>query len=317
MEVQSFRREMAARYPTMQGDPDYEIEDRSNDKFNQLLDRLEVKDREATLSKAARERINWQNLFRSTVASKLNSALDKAEDLRRLMNTLLARPIGSQIYSIRKLENPDPEYVTYRKLLETCSISGEADDLFAALEGDVRKDIEALFTAIIEQPDSRNALQFLDYRNYHEYNLMAGDANDPSKPPVNIDKHGEKLSGGENQSPYFISILACYLRAYKRHLTERAVGPSICLVPIDEAFSKMSGDGIPHSIAALQELGLQGFLSMSSGNIPYAVEGCDQVLSVSKKKTRNAHGDAIRNIAVSLTRVEAHEKFCTLSATPS
>jgi hypothetical protein len=73
----------------------------------------------------------------------------------------------------------------------------------------------------------------------------------------------------------------------------------------------MSGDGIRHSIEALKELDLQGFLSMSSGNIPYAIDGCDQVLTVSKKKTRHNNQEGVRNIAVSLTREDALRRYCT------
>ncbi len=185
------------------------------------------------------------------------------------------------------------------------------DDLFALLEGAVRESIEALFESIVEHPDSRVALQFLDYRNYHDYDLKVRDVTDPNAAPVSIDRQATKMSGGENQSPYFIAILACYLRAYKRHLTGRVAGPSLCLIPIDEAFSKMSGDGIRHSIDALKELDLQGFLSMSSGNIPYAIDGCDQVLTVSKKKTHHHNQEGVRNIAVSLTREEALQRYCT------
>lgn len=308
--VLSYRREMADKYTTMKGDPDYEIEADANDKYAQLLERMAVKDMDAVRSKAARERINWHNLFRTTVASKLNSALSKADDLIALMKTLLCRPIGNHEYHISKVENPEREYIMYRKLLTACAASGEEGDLFAALETDVRKDIEELFDVLVKQPDSRTALQFLDYRNYHDYDLKVGDVNDPASPPISVDRQSSKMSGGENQSPYFISILACYLRAYRRHVSERSAGASLCLVPIDEAFSKMSGDGIRHSISALRELGLQGFLSMSSGNIPYAIDGCDQVLTVTKKKTRNEHGDAVRNIAVSLTREEALQRYC-------
>jgi len=34
---------------------------------------------------------------------------------------------------------------------------------------------------------------------------------------ISVDKQSGKMSGGENQSPYFVVILASYLRAYKRH----------------------------------------------------------------------------------------------------
>jgi hypothetical protein len=40
-------------------------------------------------------------------------------------------------------------------------------------------------------------------------------------------------------------------------------------VPIDEAFSKLSGERIQNCMKAMTELDLQGKFSMSSGNIPY------------------------------------------------
>ena len=309
-ELKSFRREMADRYETMRDDPSYEIEAQDNVNYAQLLERLRVNDLQAVQAKAARERINWQNLFRTTVAVKLNTALGRADDLIALMNSQLRRRIGNSEYQISKVENPDREYQQYRQLLATCAVAGE-NDLFASLEGVVREDVETLFESIVERPDSRAALQFLDYRNYHDYDLKVRDLTDPTAAPVSIDRQATKMSGGENQSPYFIAILACYLRAYKRHLTGRVAGPSLCLIPIDEAFSKMSGDGIRHSIDALKELDLQGFLSMSSGNIPYAIDGCDQVLTVSKKKTHHRNQEGVRNIAVSLTREEALQRYCT------
>jgi len=53
----------------------------------------------------------------------------------------------------------------------------------------------------------------------------------------------------------------------------------LALVPIDEAFSKLSGERIKDCIDALKALDLQGVFSMSSGNIPYALDMCDQMIS--------------------------------------
>jgi len=116
------------------------------------------------------------------------------------------------------------------------------------------------------------------YRNYHDYDMHVSDPRDPDGRPSSVDRHSGKFSGGENQSPYFIAILACYLRAYHRY-EKRRKDPSLALVPIDEAFSKLSGERIKDCIDALKALDLQGVFSMSSGNIPYALDMCDQMIS--------------------------------------
>ena len=116
-----------------------------------------------------------------------------------------------------------------------------------------------------------------------------------------VDRQSGKFSGGENQSPYFIAILASYLRAYKRHDT-RSKAPSLALVPIDEAFSKLSGERIKNCIEALAQLDLQGVFSMSTGNIPYAFEHCDSLVVVSKDERRVGKKPIIRNTPVSMHR---------------
>ena len=94
------------------------------------------------------------------------------------------------------------------------------------------------------------------------------------------------------------------LRAGKRH-DKRSIHPSLCLVPIDEAFSKLSGERIRDCIEALKSLDLQGVFSMSTGNIPYAFEQCDSLVVVSKKESRVGRRLQIRNIPVSLHRDSA------------
>ncbi len=81
------------------------------------------------------------------------------------------------------------------------------------------------------------------------------------------------------------------------------------LVPIDEAFSKLSGQDICDCITALKQLELQGVFSMSTGNIPYAIELCDQVFGVHKQQKTKGGRTTIRNIAAALTRAEAIERF--------
>ena len=108
---------------------------------------------------------------------------------------------------------------------------------------------------------------------------------------MSVDKQSGKMSGGENQSPYFVAILASYLHAYNRHESRRKE-PSLALVPIDEAFSKLSGERIQNCLQAMAELDLQGMFSMSSGNIPYAFSQCDELIVITRKEERAAPGSA-------------------------
>jgi hypothetical protein len=73
-------------------------------------------------------------------------------------------------------------------------------------------------------------------------------------------------------------------------------------VPIDEAFSKLSGERIQNCIEAMAELDLQGMFSMSSGNIPYAFSQCDELIVISRKEERRGNRVGVRNVPVVLYR---------------
>src|SRR6202034_4684624 len=158
--------------------------------------------------------------------------------------------------------------------------------------------IEQFLTLLIEKADSADASRLLDYRQYYEYDMEVIEE-DGRK--TSVDRHSGKFSGGENQSPYFIAILASYLRAYRRYSSRRRE-PSIGLVPIDEAFSKLSGERIKDCMEAIKAFDLQGVFSMSTGNIPYAFEHCDSLIVVSQRERRVGKRLEIRNIPVSLLR---------------
>ena len=151
----------------------------------------------------------------------------------------------------------------YRELV-SLNAQHQRDELFyAAVDGEMRTTLDNFLRVLIEQPDSLETARLLDYRHYYDYDLRVWNATDPQAPLQSVDKQSGKMSGGENQSPYFVAILASYLRAYQRH-ESRWKQPSLALVPIDEAFSKMDTGRIRDCIDAIQELDLQGVFSMST-----------------------------------------------------
>ncbi|MFT5633240.1 MAG: hypothetical protein ACI9SQ_000953 [Rubritalea sp.] len=297
------RKELARAFPVYN---EFSPEDETNAPWEERLTRIEDSDIPAYEGKAAREERNWQEIFRKQVLVKLRSALMQVDMTLKLLNKELKKPIGHHLYQIRKKRNPD--YSTYQQLVDNSALADEDSLFFDSIDSETREEVERIFSALVEDPNNGEALSFLDYRNYYDYDMSVLDIRDPDGRETSVDKQSGKFSGGENQSPYFIAILACYLRAYHRY-QRNMKSPSIGLVPIDEAFSKLSGERIRDCIEALKSLGLQGAFSMSSGNIPYAIDLCDQTMVVSKRETKKKNQTHIRNIAISLTRAEAKAKL--------
>ena len=293
-DLKAKRRELAAAHSKFDELP---VEADNNDAHAKQLAKLEESEIPEYRSKAERERKNWGKLFRTQVLEKLHSALQEVVNLVVLLNTALKkRPIGTNTYELRYRRNPD--YQLYHELLEASAIAREDDLFFASADQRFRDAINHFLKTLTETPDGAEAARLLDYRHYYEYDMEVVEA-DGRK--TSVDRHSGKFSGGENQSPYFIAILASYLRAYRRY-SSRKPEPSLGLVPIDEAFSKLSGERIKDCITALKAFDLQGVFSMSTGNIPYAFEHCDWLVVVSKEERRLGKRTEIRNIPVSLAR---------------
>ncbi|QQL44462.1 SbcC/MukB-like Walker B domain-containing protein [Sulfuriroseicoccus oceanibius] len=302
-ELVEARKELARDFPAYN---EFSPEDPGNGPWDERLTRIANSDIPAYENKAKREEKNWQEIFRKQVLVKLRSALMRVDMTLKLLNKELKKPIGHHVYQIRKKRNPD--YATYQQLVDNSALADEGGLFFDTIDSETKDEVERIFNLLVDDPNNTEALNFLDYRNYYDYDMSVVDTRDPDARETSVDKQSGKFSGGENQSPYFIAILACYLRAYHRY--ERGSNnPSIGLVPIDEAFSKLSGERIRDCIEALKSLELQGAFSMSSGNIPYAIDLCDQTMVVSKRETTKQRKTFIRNIAVSLTRADARKRL--------
>ena len=293
-DLKAKRRELATAYPKFD---DLPIESETNEAHEKQLAKLEQSEIPEYRAKAERERQNWERLFRTQILEKLHTALQEVVNLVALLNPALKkRPIGVNTYKLTYARNPD--YQLYHELLEASAVAREDDLFFASADQRFRDAINHFLKILTESPDGAEAARLLDYRHYYDYDMKMVE---PDGRETSVDRHSGKMSGGENQSPYFIAILASYLRAYRRY-SSRRLEPTLGLVPIDEAFSKLSGERIKDCITALKAFDLQGVFSMSTGNIPYAFEHCDWLVVVSKEDRRLGNRTEIRNLPISMAR---------------
>ncbi len=249
--------------------------------------------------KSVTERKRWEALFRTQVLSRMQQALKNVENIISLLNHQLKRPIGHDRYRIER--RPNPDYKIYRDLIDLNALHHEDELFFASMSGESQDALQKFLEILVQNTSGKEAAALLDYRQYFDYDLTVTDIRDPDGKAISVDRQSGKMSGGENQSPYFVAILASYLHAYNRHESRRKEA-SLALVPIDEAFSKLSGERIQNCIEAMSELDLQGVFSMSSGNIPYAFSQCDELIVISRKEERRGTRVGVRNVPVVLFR---------------
>lgn len=284
---------------------EFAVESADNRPWQERLDKILPASVEDYSEKAKVERRTWEGLFRTQVLDKMRSAIERLTREIDLLRHELHQPIGGLRYKITCETNPD--FKVFHRLLELAALAHEGELFGSLADPALKAELDTFFGLLVDKPESPEMSRRLDYRNYFVYDMLVVDERDPDSTPSSLNRHSGKFSGGENQVPYFIAILASYLRAYRRH--DRRKEPSLAVVPIDEAFSKLSNDRIRDCMVAMRTLDLQGIFSMSTGNIPAAFDHCDRLITVSRQRTGSGSGKTrFRNVATSVVRQSAEAR---------
>ena len=294
--LKAARHELALAYRKFQ---DLAPENPSNEPWAKLLAQIAEANIPDYKTKAEAERKRWEHLFRNNVLQRMDQALRQVNNAIVLLNDHLKQPIGNDRYQIERKQNPD--FRLYRQLIDLNAQFQDDGLFYQAVQGQLGDALKYFLDVLTDDQKSTEADHLLDYRQYFDYDLLVWDTRDAQARPVSVDKQSGKMSGGENQSPYFVAILASYLRSYKRH-ERRWNDPSLALVPIDEAFSKMDTGRIKDCIEAIKDLDLQGVFSMSTGNVPTAFSLCNELIVVSRHEERRGNRTHIRNVPVTILR---------------
>lgn len=204
--------------------------------------------------------------FREDFLAKLKANIDMAKSqIEELNYALKESSFGSDRY--RFVLNPKPEYrryydmITDDMLLEGFNIGSHVfrekhrdaiDELFKQIV-----DVDSELSADVRAEMEKNIKKFTDYRTYLNFDLIVTDGEDNNQ---RLSRTLLKKSGGETQTPFYISILASFAQLYRIKQKNDSSNTSRLII-FDEAFSKMDSGRIQESIKLLRRFGLQAVLS--------------------------------------------------------
>ena len=124
----------------------------------------------------------------------------------------------------------------------------------------------------------RNMDKYADYRTYLSFDMQQLIQNEDEVIRIRLSKMIRKNSGGEGQNPLYVALLASFAQAYK---IDRKPGsfknPTIRLVVLDEAFSKMDGEKVASCIQLIRGLGFQALISATNDKIQNYLESVDKI----------------------------------------
>ena len=122
----------------------------------------------------------------------------------------------------------------------------------------------------------QNMVKYADYRTYLSFEMeqiVEGD----ERLVIGLSRMIKKNSGGEGQNPLYIALLASFAQAYHINLSARLTRrPTIRLVVLDEAFSKMDAEKVASCIEIIRGLGFQAIISATNDKIQNYIENVDK-----------------------------------------
>lgn len=227
--------------------------------------------------------------FQSQFLDKLRLGIQTVTtQVHNLNRTLKQGQFGADSYQFRIGRNPD--YADYYDMIMAPERETGDVGLFAMeFQNKYGPLVEELFSRLATSDDTqlnakqqselqKNIERFTDFRTYLSFDLEVTDAYGK------VQKLSQTLntkSGGETQTPFYISMFAAFAQIYKIS-DATAFGNTMRLVIFDEAFNKMDSDRIIESVRLLRKLNLQAIICTPPDKIADIAPQADRTFLVCK-----------------------------------
>ena len=269
-----------------------------NREYQELLDHLnderleEFRIRAAEQARTAVE--HFQDDFMYKIRSAIEEAIQRKDELNRIISSLDFGKDKYQLF-IGKNKGPDGQY--YDMFMDEALKINPSElnmgmdnqlNLFTVEHenhyGAMINELISIFippenaTAEELEEARRNMDRYADYRTYLSFDMQQLIRNEDEVIKIRLSKMIRKNSGGEGQNPLYVALLASFAQAYKIDLKPGLIrNPTIRLVVLDEAFSKMDAEKVASCIQLIRGLGFQALISATNDKIQNYLETVDKI----------------------------------------
>ena len=271
---------------------DYDVNDiNTNETYQNELELLRDNKLVDYIQKIENAKQSAMAQFKDNFLAKLKSNFDAINMQIDNLNYALANSqFGTDSYCFKI--TPRNEYKSYYEMINDPLLI-EGNDIFSdAFKEKYQDVIDELFSMItyvdylsndVNSEMEQNIAKFTDYRTYLKFDLLVTDLEGKVQ---HLSKTLLKKSGGETQTPFYISILASFAQLYGI-VGQQKNNKSIRLIVFDEAFSKMDSERIQESVKLLRNYGLQAIISAPPEKMADIVPLVDKTLTTVRQNTKS------------------------------
>ena len=269
-----------------------------NTQYDKLLEELQFKELERFQQLAGEQAKSAIEHFKDDFMFKIRSAIKDAMTRKDELNKIIAKlDFGKDKYQFIFKKNTGEDGKYYDMFMDEdldinpTQLSDNMDNqmnMFTMKHedkyGDLINELMAIFIPPVdatpeEQEEAkRNMDKYADYRTYLSFDMQQTvQSEDGTAVKMKLSKMLRKNSGGEGQNPLYVALLASFAQAYRITMNTKYLRtPTIRLVVLDEAFSKMDGEKVASCISLIRSLGFQVIISATNDKIQNYLENVDK-----------------------------------------
>ena len=250
--------------------------------FQAVYDRLKNSELLDYEEKVQSARHAAETEFQEQFLAKLQENMKLAQgEFKELNKALKGIDFSSERYEFQFM--PSKKYRSYYEMIMDDFNVIQGESLFSGMFHEAHKDvIEELFEQLsVGGENSTQTLEeFTDYRTYMDYDIKI--IHDDGTYSY-YSKVCEEKSGGETQTPFYVTVAASFVQLYSNNIGGEAAG----LVLFDEAFNNMDDERIGGVLEFLRRLPLQLIIAAPPDKIQYIGPAMDEIMLVMTDQKRS------------------------------
>lgn len=214
--------------------------------------------------KVRKAKLSAEEEFREQFLSKLQENMKQAQgEFKELNKALKDITFSNERYEFLYLSSKS--YGKYYDMIMDDFNVVQGESIFSGLFHENHKEvIDELFSKLaLDQDNGIKALdEFTDYRTYMDYDIKI--THEDGSYSL-YSKVCEEKSGGETQTPFYVTVAASFVQLYNNNIGGEAIG----LVMFDEAFNNMDDERIGAVLEFMNRLPLQIVIAAPPDKIQY------------------------------------------------